>query len=76
MTLADQLAAIAAAPDGADLAELLGVGPGALSIGPDGLTVGGETVSLAEARRALAGGPAEARRTVTIGDLCPTSSKN
>jgi hypothetical protein len=54
----------------------LGARPGELSLGPDGLTVAGETVSFAEARRALqledlAAGD---RRTVTIGDLCPTNS--
>jgi hypothetical protein len=76
-TLTERLAAIATAPDSADLAELLGVAPGALSFGPDGLTVDGETISLPAAWRALHLDPPAAvgdRRTVTIGDLCPTNS--
>jgi len=84
MTLAERLAAIAAAPDEADLAELLGVAPAAIALGEDGLTVAGETVSYAEARRALGREVVEVlealdrfaadRRTVTIGDLCPINS--
>ena len=78
MTLFDRLRALADAPDGLDLAAALGVAGGDLSIRDGALTVAGEVLDLADCRRALAGepprDPAAGRRTVTIGDLCPTNS--
>ena len=70
-SLVERLRAIAGAPDGADLAELLGVAPGALSFSRDGITVDGETVSYADARAALAVRRQPAGRAVRIEDLDP-----
>jgi hypothetical protein len=84
VTLYERLRALAAAPAGADLAELLGVEPGEVRFAGDGLTVGGETVSLADCRRALAAGdppkgdrllgPPAGGRRVEIGDLCRSTN--
>lgn len=76
MTLADRLRSIATAPADADLAAALGVRPDEITLGPGVLVVGGETISLAEAHRALtppAGDPGPPAR-VRIEDLWPTSS--
>lgn len=74
MALLDKLRDAAAAAPDTDLLTFFGIGPGdPLRWDKDTLTVGGETVPMAEARRALAGPPVPQtpvpRRTVTIGDL-------
>lgn len=72
MTLLDQIARMRYEPDDRDLLEFFGIKPGdPLQITGDGVTVGTETVSLADARRALLGPPSPPARTVEIADLSP-----
>lgn len=68
MTLLDKLRDLHAQPADGDLLDYLGIRPGdPLHWDKDVLTVGGETVPMAAARLAMAGGGP--RRTVTIGEL-------
>lgn len=74
MNLIDKLRAAATLPPETDMPTVLGRKTGErFVIDKDGLTLGNETVSLADVRLALAGGPIpttpEPRRAVAIGDL-------
>jgi hypothetical protein len=74
MSLIDKLRDMQAESPDRDLLEYFGIEPGApFAVTKDGLTVGDETISLADARLALTGGPIPQspapRRTVAIGDL-------
>lgn len=74
MALLDKLRSMAAADPNANLLEFLGVGKGGrFQIDAKTMTVGDETVTLAEAKLAIQGGPIvmtpAARRTVEIADL-------
>jgi hypothetical protein len=72
--LIDKLRAIHDEPADRDLLEFFGVDPDQFHWARDRVTVGGETVTMAEARAAVLGGPiassgSSPRRTVAIGDL-------
>jgi hypothetical protein len=68
MNLLDKIRAMQNEPDDRDLLEFFGIAGGDLKITAETLTVGTETVSLADARRALHEHEPPGR-TVAIGDL-------